>query len=282
MPRTHNRKRTATFLTSIALLAIVLVASAFWFLGQRTAGDAEAAESYNATVPVPTVAPAVPPEEIAEAVPVSDIGATLTGPGDVSLVIFGDSTGNSPGEWVDLWAKELAQHGTVTLHMWDFRTEDYAPEPIVHPGEGKQITIWNGSMPGSAAGYAVDKMGRIMPTIPDIVMFNYGHNGTPAATFVGLQDTRAAVLDVSPEAHVVAILQNPAVGANAMATAANQDMVTRWAEPRNIGIIDVRSAFPTEPTEMKPLLLDDDLGVHPNEAGSKVWVDAVRAAVMAG
>jgi len=208
----------------------------------------------------------------------ASIKAALASNPAVTISVLGDSTGNSTGEWVDLWGKHLSTTASVTIHLWDQDKESWRPNATAYPGpEGRTIEIWNGSQPGSTADYPSSRLKVMQPNKPDFVILNFGHNGSAGAVASQLQQTTDAVsAQWGGKLPTVAILQNAAGAPRTMQTDANQNVLKAWAVSTGIPTIDVRSAFDALP-DLKAYLVDDGLGVHPNPAGQQIWADTVVA-----
>ncbi|WP_181036367.1 SGNH/GDSL hydrolase family protein [Arthrobacter sp. B1805] len=244
---------------------------------ESLAENAAAAEAYNAKVTTPAIATS-PATGTATSSPAPQTSEQVSLDGASIISVLGDSTGNSSGEWVDLWAQDLAKNATVTVHMWDQLKQQYYSQPKVYGTAEKQITIWNGSMSGASADYPVDKLSVIQPETPDIVLLSFGHNGTPQNIGPAFQATYDAIASAAPEAETSVIIQNPANPPRTERTDENQAAVKQWAGTNGLPTLDVRSAFDTKP-DLTALLLDDGTGVHPNDAGSRVWADAIITAL---
>lgn len=278
MPRIKRTKRRKSVTKRAKITAVVCAGSAVALtfaglsFGQREElqANAAAAEQFNSAVTAPT---AEPTESQAPA----DVPAILEGE-NVVISVLGDSTGNSTGEWVDLWAQDIAESATVTMYLWDQTAEQYRPDPITYGSGAKQVTIWNGSMPGATADYPTDKMSTILPESPSTVILSYGHNGAPETVAPAFQETAEALAGAAPDADVLVVMQNAAGEPRRARTDQNQMLLRNWATNAGLPIIDVRAAFDTQPN-LEGLLLDDGTGVHPNDAGSRVWAEALQAAL---
>lgn len=215
----------------------------------------------------------------APAAPVDPLGRVrdaLAGDGPVVVSVLGDSTGNDPGEWVDLWAADLGRMHTVTLHMWNSALEAWKQEPIVYGKSGTSVVIWNGSQPGARATYPLDKMDRILPERPDFVLYSFGHNGPTAEIPDDLTQAKTAVDARWPSPPLsVLILQNPGLHKHGAVMDKNLDAVTAWAKDADVPTIDVASAFRQAP-DLAAIMRDD---AHPNDAGSALWAKTVAAAL---
>ncbi len=285
MPSVRRTKRRPSItkrakITTVACLgtAVVLTFTGLNLANRESlAENAAAAEAYNAKVTTPAIATS-PATGTATSSPAPQTSEQVSLDGASIISVLGDSTGNSSGEWVDLWAQDLAKNATVTVHMWDQLKQQYYSQPKVYGTAEKQITIWNGSMSGASADYPVDKLSVIQPETPDIVLLSFGHNGTPQNIGPAFQATYDAIASAAPEAETSVIIQNPANPPRTERTDENQAAVKQWAGTNGLPTLDVRSAFDTKP-DLTALLLDDGTGVHPNDAGSRVWADAIITAL---
>lgn len=197
----------------------------------------------------------------------------MGGTDSLTVSVLGDSTGNDDTEWVALWARHLGEQGsTVTVHNWDTIAGAYR-EPVVFGSGARQVEIWNGSVAGQSANGALAIVDALQPAAPSLLILNYGHNPGTTTVGAGLQaltkstDTRWGIT-----VPVVAILQNPAIDAQAAVSQQGRDSVAMWAQNYSIPTVDVTAAFLANPNWASDYLWD---AVHPNEAGSAVWLGAL-------
>lgn len=183
--------------------------------------------------------------------------------------VLGDSTGNDPGEWVDLWARHLGESRRVVEHTWSWKFGRWNDVPIRYGTGTDVVTIWNASMPGATPQYALDRLATMLPARPDLVVLNYGHNGFPADTVAGLAKLKAA-----SKAPCWVVLQNPGLADHAAAQDKNLAAIGAWAKATGTPTIDVTSAFRAR----GPALLMRD-HAHPNPAGSALWATVVERAL---
>lgn len=255
------------------LLIIVLAVGAAAVAGLAFLQSLGARPGPDATPAATPPAPAAVPEGT---VTLGDLQAIIRGPGALTISVLGDSTGDEPGEWVDLWARDLSTHGTVTLHFWDATTRDWNAHPAVYPGPDRTITVWNGSRAGASHAYPLEYLDRILPSRPSLTILNFGHNPAPERADEGAAELLAAA-DAKWAGRVPAaiVLQNPALGMWQEQTAGSVAALRAWAPGAGYPIIDVNAAFRARGG--LPELLADDL--HPNSAGQRLWADTVRAAL---
>lgn len=180
--------------------------------------------------------------------------------------VLGDSTGNDPGEWVDLWARHLGARHVVVEHTWSWKYGRWNATPIRYGSTGSPVTIWNGSMPGAQPKYALDRLATMRPARFDLLVLSYGHNGFPQDTTAGLSQLTAGV--TAPR---YVVLQNPGLDDHAAAQDRNLAAVKAWAAQTHTPTIDVTSAF----RQRGPRSLMRD-HAHPNPAGSALWESVVQ------
>lgn len=210
------------------------------------------------------------------AVTVRDLRAMVSSPDALTISVLGDSTGDEPGEWVDLWARDLSKRGTVTLHFWDAATGHWKAHPTVYPGPDRPITVWNGSRSGASYAYPLEHLDRIQPSLPSFTVLSFGHNPAPRRADKGAAELLAAA-DAKWATRVPAaiILQNPSLGLWEQQTTGSVAALRAWAPGAGYPAIDVNAAFRAHGG--LPELLTDD--VHPNSAGQRLWAATVSAAL---
>jgi hypothetical protein len=251
----------------VGLLAIVTAALVAAALMRGTTGVAVPAAPPASSSPSPSPSPSAEPE----AATLDDARRALRG--SATLSVIGDSTGDERGEWVELWARRLADDGRqVALHQW--AVDRFEPEPVQGRGEGDEITIWNASLSGGQANWANDQLESVQPERPDLILLSVGHNNL-STNIAGQLDELQRELGRrwdGQDIPLVAILQNPGRGEHEGRQNATLGVLRTWAADQGVPTIDVTSAF-TDPAKQ----LHDD--VHPNERGSRVWADTVADAL---
>ncbi|SDG21182.1 SGNH/GDSL hydrolase family protein [Microbacterium sp. 77mftsu3.1] len=202
-----------------------------------------------------------------------EVQALLAGDDPIVISVLGDSTGNGPNEWVARWAKRIGETGsTVTVHYWDDVDETYA-EDVTYGSGSRAVEIWNGSMPGKNAMNALEIRDQLQPAEPDLIVYNFGHNIGPEpvdVTYSKIQ--KAAEEQWGGRILRVAMLQNPAHGTREAPTEGSQRRVSAWASRNGVPLVNIRDAFTANPEWVADYMLDE---VHPNDAGSQVWVEQV-------
>jgi lysophospholipase L1-like esterase len=273
----HTRRRILTRVGIPVVIAAVL-AAAFFVLSPRPAVVTGAAtDSAGGNV----AAAADPTLSLASFGDARD----LLDDADRTFVVqvVGDSTGNEPGEWVDVAFRALALEldRPLVQHPWDVLSSAYsAPIRFNEDAPHALLEVWNGSASGKTAEYSLANFDALVPAQPDLVILNHGLNNVLAPAQVGEQFT-ALVAEIerswpSPIGYA-ALLENPRLDQYA---AAHEDViahVTTWlTEHPQVRSIDVRSAYLAS-AEL-PLLLLPDL-LHPTPAGSALTAATVLDAI---
>lgn len=255
-------------------LAIAIVASvAFATIPRPAAGTSAGADG----------GPPIAAERQSSLVPFADARDRLADENRPFVVtVIGDSTGDAPGEWVDLAFRQLAEETDRPLvqHSWDLVNSSYLPAVESNADAASApLIVWNGSASGKTGEYSLAHFDTLVPAQPDLVIFNHGLNNVPKPAAVGPQLT-ALVAEVErywpATAGFAAILENPRFDAWADAHRDVIDNVTSWlGEHSSVRSIDVHSAYLA--VEPEALLLPDLL--HPNPAGSAVTAATVLEAL---
>ena len=271
----NDQKRRRT--RGIGLLIVVLAVGLAALAGITLLQLMDAGPSPVSPAGTSSASAADPPDAISGgAVTAGDLRAIVSSRGALTISVLGDSTGDEPGEWVDLWARDLSKHGTVTLHFWDGATDGWKAHPTVYPGPDRPITVSNGSRSGASYAYPLEYLDRIQPSKPSFTVLNFGHNLAPERADKGAAELLAAA-DAKWSARVPAaiVLQNPSLGMWEEHTAGSVAALRDWAPRAGYPAIDVNAAFRTR-GDLPGLLTDD---VHPNSAGQRLWADTVGAAL---
>ena len=206
------------------------------------------------------------------------IGEALQSSQPYVISVLGDSTGNSPDEWVHLVAQRIAEdYGReVTVNGWDANVNRYGYVSVY--GTGPPVTVWNASAPGEPAQYSLEWYPQMGPEQVDLTFINHSHNQT-GQVLLGVADlVDTAYANTAPGGGVAAILQNPRNDAPAQE---GRQMVERlreiYSDPEyGVVTVDVFSAFSS--SDDFAALLEPD-GAHPNPRGSQLWADTVMAAL---
>lgn len=210
-----------------------------------------------------SAAPATPPP--------LDLFRTALG-GARTLLVVGDATGDEPGEWVDLWAQDLADSRRVTLHQYDADAAQFSSSSVVN-GSGRPLEIWNLSYPVARVDYA-ERLASV-PAKPGAVILNFGHDRSRKVLRRAVNETADAIEERWGRLPSAWVLQNPTGGENAQEQEDAVALVRTMATRARVPVIDVHAAFLAEGS-LQELLVD---GARPDEEGSKVWADAVRTAL---
>jgi hypothetical protein len=252
----------------------VLLSVAFATVPRPAAGTSAGADS----------GPAIAAEPRSELVSFADARDRLADSGRPFVItVIGDSTGDQPGEWVDLAFRELAEDLDRPLiqHPWDLLTASYLPEIRSNvDAASAPLVVWNGSASGKTGQYSLAHFDALVPAQPDLVIFNHGLNNVPKPQTVAPQLT-ALVAEIErywPESvGYAAILENPRFDDWSTEHGTVIDNVGSWlAENQAVRPIDVHAAYLAAPSP--ELLLLPDL-LHPSPAGSAVTAATVLDAV---
>ncbi|WP_445995976.1 SGNH/GDSL hydrolase family protein [Okibacterium fritillariae] len=199
------------------------------------------------------------------------------------VTVLGDSTGDEPGEWVDVAMRQIAteQNRPLIVHPWDNQLVGYLPEVLHNAGApGAPLIVWNGSARGKTPAYSLAHLAVMAPEKPDVVIVNHGLNNVRNPADVGPQlSALLGTINRQWPASVgyAAILENPRFDEWAAAHAQVIDTVTGWlrANPTVLAI-DVHSAYEATGNAIG-LLLPDHL--HPSLEGSALTAATVLNAI---
>lgn len=273
--RSQPKLARSTVLTLIGVIAAVaVIAGGLWWDERRTT---IAVENYpNAASQIDFT-----PKSEPTAAPLKPVLDKLSRGGDpVTVLVIGDSTGNSEGEWVDMLGNRLAADTgrPVTIRPWSDEDTAYGPG-IVKSGSGEPLTILNYSAPGRGPDYAIEHFGKAVTERPDLVIINHGHNtsGSDLDNALGRIVLRVTSQWDQPPA-IMATIQNPRTDNPVQSEAAIQAARNFGDRRPDVKMIDVHAAFVQQPD---PTALLGD-GLHPNEAGQKVWTATVAQALGLG
>lgn len=199
------------------------------------------------------------------------------------VAVIGDSTGNEPGEWVDVAFNDvaLAEGRPLIQHPWSIDTQEYLPELTSNEDAGNApIIVWNGSASGKTGGYSLTHLETMLPERPDVIIFNHGLNNVLAPEKVAPQLTAlvlAAEARWASSVGYAVILENPRLDKWQDAHAGVIENVRAWAARNpNILTIDAYGAY-VAANDYGRLLLPDLL--HPTPDGSALTATTVLDAI---
>ncbi|MCP2032728.1 lysophospholipase L1-like esterase [Okibacterium sp. HSC-33S16] len=271
-------RRRVLLRVGVPVVIAAVLAAAFFVLSPRPAVvTGAAADSAGGTIAA-AADPALSLASFADARDLlSDADRTFV------VQVIGDSTGNEPGEWVDVAFRALAVEldRPLVQHPWDVLSTSYlSPIRSNDDAPNALLEVWNGSASGKTAAYSLANFGALVPVQPDLVILNHGLNNVLAPAQVGDEFTALiAELERSWPSQIgyAALLENPRLDQYA---AAHEDViahVSEWlTEHPEVRSIDVRSAYLDSPD--LPLLLLPDL-LHPTPAGSALTAATVLDAI---
>lgn len=277
--RRHRRSqaRNPIILLGVGVLAVgVIGLTGFAIASSNIPTPAEARE-YVAPPVTATYTPIPKPEQrrMAEVLPRLDDEDD-----EFTIVVFGDSTGVSSKGWqvlVPQWLGERYDR-PVTLHPWNRDDERYDQAWGLGSGSNAPITVWNASSPGRPVAFAQEHQADMVPIAPedvDLVFMNFGHTERPDAA---VQNVSWFSRDVAAEyknAAVVYLKQNPDHSKSPLRgiQKMNAYRLETWAENYHFDSIPIYDAF--EATGRVDELMDEPTLIHPNDAGYRVWADAM-------
>lgn len=200
----------------------------------------------------------------------------LASPRAVTVAVLDDSVGNDPGEWVSMWAGDMAVHRYVFVHHFDWQTERYSDDVEVFPPSAEvtaePVVVWNFGWPGGTPKRALQHLAAGVPKKPDLTIVSFGHNLGPAAVqpqYAALQEGLTKrfgrIPVVTTVAHMAPIAQP--------AQAEGRVMLVQWLRSRGMPFIDMRAVFDDEPDPSR-LFWD---AIHPNVLGYRRLSDVVSA-----
>lgn len=248
----------------VLVAGLVVALYAVWVI--RHVGSSPPA---GAAVPAPRATPTATARATAAPKAPPSLRTFRTAVADArTILVIGDSTGDGPGEWVDLWAQDLGGSREVTLHNWEVGAQDFSASPLVY-GFGQALDLWNLSSPDIGADPA-QQLGSV-PTTPGAVILNVGHDRDPSSLRRTIRTTTAAIADRWGEVPCAWVLQNPATQ-DADRQEAAVDVVRALATKQRVPVIDVHRAF-RRADDLGALLAD---GTRPSPTGSRLWADTMR------
>lgn len=108
----------------------------------------------------------------------------LKSPRPLTVAVITDSVGNDPGEWVSMWAGNLATNRYAFVHHFDWQQARFADDvEVMPPGSeptAEPLTVWNFGWPGGTPARAVAHLDAGVPVTPDLVLVSFGHNLAPS------------------------------------------------------------------------------------------------------
>lgn len=174
------------------------------------------------------------------------VRAVLASTRAVTVAVLGDSVGKDPGEWVSMWAGNMAINRYVFVHHFDAVRERYDTDVEVFaptgPVRAEPIVVWNFGRPGGTPQAALDKLSVGVPVKPDVAIVSFGHNVRPehvqgqySALFAGLRGRFGAVPTVTTLAHMTPV---PRSG-----QAEGRVRLLRLARSLGHGVVDERAVY---------------------------------------
>lgn len=198
----------------------------------------------------------------------------LTSPRALTVSVIGDSVGNDPGEWVSMWAGNLATNRYVFVHHFDWKTQTYSPDTEVHSPSAtptaEPIVVWNFGWPGGTPQRALDHLAVGIPDKPDLAIVSFGHNVSSgkverqwSALHAGLRSRFGAVPTITTLAHMTPV---PRVG-----QAEGRVRLLRWLRKSHLAYIDERAVLDRTSDPYRDMWDS----THPNVLGYRLIADLV-------
>ena len=204
------------------------------------------------------------------------IHAELT---NAEILVVSDSTTNDTNEWVYQLFNQIASDWpkhTVLYRLWNDTNGTYDNPLTLSTGTGtKTLTVFNAAISGGTALTWTGERAKLAlyGLDPTLIMLSMGHNEgniSPElwrARYMMLTENLTWNL---PNADLLCIMQNPASDNTRQQQRAI--IYQEIAVTRGFGFIDVGQAF-IDTGNAAALSID---GVHPNAAGTTLWVDTVK------
>ncbi|MCO8276156.1 GDSL-type esterase/lipase family protein [Actinoplanes sp. TRM 88003] len=232
------------------------------------AGTANAAPAWSATAPA----------ALADAAP-TDLLARLDSGQSAVVTLLGDSTGDEDDEWfhaLAVWLARLNPGHHTTYQAWSDRDKAYGDAADLggSAGSGPSLAIYNGSVAGKSADYALGQLAKLTEQPSDLYVINYSHNKGAVATYPEYATLAGELRAEHPAAGIVPVLQNPEDGPGKTeeqiaAHAQRIQIIRTLAGDNRWPVIDAWNAFRADPRPLDELLLD---GIHPTPAGQSIWL----------
>ncbi|MGW0036315.1 SGNH/GDSL hydrolase family protein [Gordonia sp. NPDC003376] len=194
-----------------------------------------------------------------------------------TIVLLGDSTGASTTGWAPALGRAISTtlQRPVATAYWNTETNGYGKPVPLGTGPNGPIGFWNGSATGVDAAYAREHLDAMIgkDVTPSIILLDFGlTEDTTKPLAPQIQPLITDLQKKYPQAAIAAIKQNP------RRDGSDAEQMSGFAaamDAEGVQVIDVYSAFPTDPAARAQLMSDD---VNPNAAGQELWTKAVLAA----
>ena len=259
-------------------------------LGLAAAIAAPVTYVHAATDPVPAPRASTPVvRALAAGAPAELLQRLDQGWQDATITLLGDSTGNERTEWfyqLSTWLAARYPNYRTTYRLWDARKQAYGAPTVLGAGNGwPTLSIYNGSVPGAKAGYALQgaRFGKLTAQPSDLVLLSYSHNEGSAGTYPSYLTLANRLAAKRPAPAVVPVLQNPEsmptrTLSQQVGHAERMSVIRGLARSRGWTTIDAYTPFLLEGRRGTRLILD---GTHPNAAGQAVWLAAAKQVFLA-
>lgn len=266
----------AVSLNILLVATLVVVMSHGSLSGAFFGGDDDFATTQTPTPAPVTSTPEAP--DSAEADP-SEVLRERFGNGEpLDVVVLGDQTGTHEDEWVQAWARSLAEVRPVELLSPTAVDPTTYADPILlgteRPGPGNGlITLRNASLVGASPAYVTPRLALLVPRDTDVVILSFGRSNSPEDIVSEMSELHMALSETVADAKVRVTVQPPRQdGAPAM-----DELVRRWAAEAGLDTIDVAAEFAQKGLVGETVSTRDPLSV--NVLGGRTWAEIVHEAL---
>ncbi|MDL9948720.1 SGNH/GDSL hydrolase family protein [Gordonia sp. ABSL11-1] len=194
-----------------------------------------------------------------------------------TIVLLGDSTGADPNGWAPALGRSISQNleRPVATRFWNASTNAYGPIVGLGDGTNGAVGFWNASASGKNVDYTMSNLDRMIQSdvTPDLILLNFGQTQDTAKPLAPqVQPLVTELRSKYPNASIAVIKQGPRQGSDSSSQLSGYASAM---DAEGIQVIDVYSAFPTDPAGLSAVMRDT---VNPNAQGQKLWTKTVLAA----
>ncbi|MCA1781508.1 MAG: hypothetical protein LC679_04825 [Intrasporangiaceae bacterium] len=266
---------------NILLVATLVVATSSRSVSGFLSMDTDDPASTQATSPARTPSPltSIPgPAVTGENGAPAAVGEQFATGDPLSVVVLGDQTGTHEDDWVQAWARTLAQVRPVSLLSPRATDPTIYEEPVSmgaeQPGPGNGlITIRNASIVGASPGYVAPRLPLLVPEDTDVAILSFGRSNSPTDIETDLSALSTALRAAVPTAQILVVVQPPRQDGEPVL----DGLVRDWAEESRLATIDVAAEFAEQGIIDETVSTRDPLSV--NILGGLTWAGLVQDAV---
>lgn len=266
---------------NILLVATLVVATSSGFVSGFLSMDTDDPAPSQATSPTrtPSSATSTPgPAATGENEPPAAVREQFATGAPVRVVVLGDQTGTHEDDWVQTWARTLAQVRPVALLSPRDTDPTIYEEPVSlgaeQPGPGNGlITVRNASIVGGSPGYVTPRLPLLVPGDTDVVILSFGRSSSTTDIETDLSELYTALRAEVPAAQILVVVQPPRQDGEPVL----DGLVRDWAEESGLATIDVAGEFAEQGIIDETVSARDPLSV--NILGGRTWAGIVQDAV---